>query len=859
MTGQHTIRTPDQRLRVFISSTLGELADERAAVRDAVTALRLAPVMFELGARPHPPRDLYRAYLAQSDVFVGLYWERYGWVAPDMDVSGLEDEYDQCGDLPRLLYVKEPAPGREPRLVRLIARIEAEGLGSYRVFNTAAELGELVREDLATLLSERFLQPPEVHPRASAPVLPRLPAPATSLIGRERDLAQVCALARQDEVRLITLTGPGGIGKTRLALAAAEALKDDYPDGVAFVTLGSVREPRQVLPAVADAVSASMEHTQTALDGLKAHYEGRAALLVLDNLEQVVDAGPDLVSLLAACPGLTVLATSRTVLRLRGEHEYPVPALDLPPPGSCWLDEMAATPAVALFVDRAQAARPEFRLTWENVVAIAEICRRLDGIPLAIELAAARSRLLSPHALLARLSGCLDSLGTGPADLPDRQRTLRATVAWSFNLLSPPAARTLTMLGCFTDGWTLEAAAAVCELDDLDALQILDDLAGHSLIMLSPTADEPRFRMLGTVREFALELLDARPDAEAVRARHAAYFTTFAERADRPLRSGEQAAWVALLHTERGNLRTAITWLLAHGEHATVAHLGRVLWLYWWRKNQLADALPWLEELMAHRHGLDALGRAETLWAFAATAMELGHDELVLSAAEEAAPLIAELDEPYLQASAALVTAMILPLTGDVAGALAAGQQALAMLREADEPFLLGLALTAVGSFHMVVGDLEDARRLQAEAMAFAEQLGDERLWAQAKNQAGLVELLDGDLARTRDLLDAGAAVFLDLEDTEGLCLSLFGYGWLAVTEGDARRAALALGAARAEGDRCGLKMWPTLRDLYDSLLEGTRQQLGEEAFEEAFELGTVLPRSHAMEAARGRAAAAIG
>jgi hypothetical protein len=181
------------------------------------------------------------------------------------------------------------------------------------------------------------------------------------------------------------------------------------------------------------------------------------------------------------------------------------------------------------------------------------------------------------------------------------------------------------------------------------------------------------------------------------------------------------------------------------------------------------------------------------------------------------------------------------------------------MLREADEPFLLGLALTAVGSFHMVVGDLEDARRLQVEAVAFAEQLGDERLWAQAKNQAGLVELLGGHLERTRELLDAGAEVFLDLEDTEGLCLSLFGYGWLAVTEGDARRAALALGAAQAEGDRCGLKMWPTLRDLYDSLLEGTRQQLGEEAFEEAFELGKVLPRSHAMEAARGRDAAAIG
>ena len=331
------IRTPDQRLRVFVSSTLAELADERAAVAGAISALRLTPVLFELGARPHPPRELYRAYLAQSDIFVGLYWQRYGWVGPGMDISGLEDEFRLSHSLPRLLYVKTPAPDREAGLTAMIAELQTEGTDSYRTFRTPRELGRLVRDDLALLLSERFAAATGRADRSASPASdgdrrgPRsLPVASTSLIGREQDIVEVSNLLAKPEVRLVTLTGPGGIGKTRLAIAVGERLDDRYPQGTVFVPLASIAQPELVLPRIAAAVGATIEGVRPPLDVLVEQLAETPTLLVLDNLEQVVAAAPDLDQLLARCPGLEILATSRTVLRLRAEREYPVGPLTVP-------------------------------------------------------------------------------------------------------------------------------------------------------------------------------------------------------------------------------------------------------------------------------------------------------------------------------------------------------------------------------------------------------------------------------------------------------------------------------------------------------------------------------------------------
>ena len=493
--GAAPIRTPDQRLRVFVSSTLAELAPERAAVARAISALRLTPVMFELGARPHPPRELYRAYLAQSDVFVGLYWQRYGWIGPGMDISGLEDELRLSDGMPRLLYLKSPAPEQEPRLAAMIADLQSEGADSYRSFRSTRELGRLVRDDLALLLSERFATPVPSAAPAAAPAAteirpPRrsLPTPSTSLLGREDDIAELSSLLESPDVRLVTLTGPGGIGKTRLAIAVGAAL-DGAGRRTEFVPLASITDPALVLPRVAAAVGAPIEGTRSALDTLIEHFAQTPTLLVLDNLEQVTGAATELDQLLAACPDVTILATSRTVLRLRAEREYPVEALMVPafaerPP----LEELAALPAVRLFVDRARAVRHDFTLDDTNAAAVMEICRRLDGLPLAIELAAARTRVLAPVALLARLEHVLDSLGTGPVDLPERQRTLRATVEWSFGLLDDMERELVEALSVFADGWTIDAATRVVARTEDETLDLLDALAGHSLV--SVVADD---------------------------------------------------------------------------------------------------------------------------------------------------------------------------------------------------------------------------------------------------------------------------------------------------------------------------------------------------------------------------------
>ena len=334
------IRTPDQRVRVFVSSTLQELAAERRAVRDAVTRLRLLPVMFEQGARAHPARQVYRDYLAQCQVFVGVYWQSYGWVAPGEAVSGLEDEYLLSAGLPRLIYLKSPAPHRERRLAEMLTRLESEGGVSYRQFSDAAELGDLVENDLAVLLSERF-QVARSHDLAGHPgatagqeasLAPVLPVPATPLIGREQEAAAVKDLVTEEGVRLITLTGPGGIGKTRLAVAVAQSLEPRFADGVRFADLSSV-------PAtgVGDAIAAALPvNTYGANMGsdVESYLRGRHLLLVLDNFEQAMGAAPLVASLLGAAAGLVVLVTSRTVLRLRGEHEFPVPALAVPEPGA---------------------------------------------------------------------------------------------------------------------------------------------------------------------------------------------------------------------------------------------------------------------------------------------------------------------------------------------------------------------------------------------------------------------------------------------------------------------------------------------------------------------------------------------
>jgi predicted ATPase len=811
------IQTPDQRLRVFVSSTLAELADERAAVARAITSLRLSPVMFELGARPHPPQELYRAYLAQSDIFIGLYWQSYGWIGPGMEISGLEDEFRLSGQRPRLLYLKTPAPDRDPLLTAMIGEIEAQGTDAYRKFRTTRELGRLVRDDLALLLSERFatsarhLVPVTVpEPIIAAPRRRTIPVTSTELFGRQDDIATVADLLEQGGVRLVTLLGPGGIGKTRLAMAVGEEVEHRSSMLVLFVPLASVSSPELVLPRVAAQAGASMEGTRSALDTLIERFAATPILLVLDNLEQVVGVANELDELLAACPGLKILATSRTVLRLRAEREYPVLPLAVPADTTqSSREELALLPAVRLFVDRAQAVRRDFTLTSTNAAAVAEICRRLDGLPLAIELAAARTRLLEPLALLARLQSVLDALGTGPVDLPERQRTLRATVEWSVGLLQEPERQLLATLSVFADGWTVDAATAVCGHGDDQTLDLLDALAGHSLVSLDDSGRTPRFRMLTSVQELAAERLADSTDAPAVHERHARYFATLVEDSDWP--AERQSEWVERLRADEENLRVAIRWLFDH-DIAALPRLFRALWLFWQLSDRMPEGRAWIGELRGSGAPFDLHAQAEVLFTWAVTSVEVGDDDGGLAAIDGIRGLAAGLDDPQLASALQLAIAWTLPILDDFEGALRAASAALSGFREQNEPFVAFAALT-VGMLETTFGRDDLGRQHLTEVVTLGERYGNTWLTSSARTQLAIISVRAGRLDEARALLtEALDSIEEPHVSTITATFLLVAFAEIALAEGDARLAAEALGAVRGLRERAGLLAWPITR-----------------------------------------------
>ena len=853
--GEGLIRTPDQRLRVFVSSTLVELADERRAVSRAISALGLAPVMFESGARPHPPRELYRAYLAQSDVFIGLYWQHYGQVSSGMQVSGLEDEFELSVALPRLLYVKEPAPDRDARLIDLLSRIEQEA--SFRRFRTPTELGRIVRDDLATLLSERFAsgRGPALASRGPR----RLPVPTTSLVGRQEAIEEVASLVDRGDTRLVTLTGPGGVGKTRLAMAVGDRLRDRFESGAVFVSLASVTEPEQVLARIGLALGAEVAGTDSPLEALAAHLGDGGWLLILDNLEQVVGVARDLYELLARCPRVAILATSRTVLRLMTEHEYPVAPLALPPDqGAASIDELASSPSVALFLDRARAVRHDFALTESNAPAVVDICRRLEGLPLAIELAAARIRLLDPPELLWRLEGSLDALGTGAVDMPERQHTLRATVEWSVGLLDDSERSLLEIAAVFVDGWTVEAAAHVASLDEDRALDLTDALAGHSLIDLVVTDHGPRSRMLETIREFVAERLAARSDLIEVQRRHADYYRALAEDADRPMRSFGQSEWVERLLADTANLDAAVRWYLAN-DPEPLPHLFRVLtpfrvvWPNWGVRYELmAEAGSWIDGLLPTADSLDPQAQVELLSSAAVIALEASDDATARAARDRLTPLLDKIEDSYLRAVSELVSSWASYVLNEFDRSLREASGSLEKLRVQDEPLWTAVGLLSVGSLEMAVGHYDDADRHLAEVRDLAERFDNDWLAAASRVRLGLLAIARGSLDDAGVLFDDALGISLAGHNTYNLILCLAGFAQLALAEGDADRAAMLAGAANGLRRRAGLEVFTALTG--EVLLVGQiRQALEADRYDRAFAAGLRLNQQQAVALVRRR------
>ena len=429
-----------------------------------------------------------------------------------------------------------------------------------------------------------------------APPSTSLPTALTSFIGRTKEVEQVEALLA--DARLVTLTGPAGTGKTRLGLHVTERMADTFDHGVDFVSLASVTDPGLVASTIAQALDFEPPGAMSPMERLKRGLQNQDRLLVLDNFEQVAAAASVIAELLRACPRLRVLATSRVPLHVSGEQEVPVPPLDLPDAlEGDDLDAVQAAPAVALFVERARAVDPDFALTSENAPAVAELCQRLDGLPLAIELAAARVKLLAPQALLTRLEGRLDLLTGGPRDHPERHQTLRHAIAWSYDLLDEAHRQLFRRLAVFVGGCTLEAIEAVGRDVPLDRVAALVD---HSLLRREPGPEgEPRFSMLETIRAYGIEQLEQHGDLDTARRAHALYVLDVAEQAAGELTGADQAAWLNRLESEHGNLRVALRWALDQGEDATALRLGAALWRFWLVRGHLIEGRQWLETILA--------------------------------------------------------------------------------------------------------------------------------------------------------------------------------------------------------------------------------------------------------------------
>lgn len=833
------ILTPDQRVRVFVSSTMEELAAERTAVRRAIEDLRLAPVLFELGARPHPPRSLYRSYLSQSHVFLGIYWQRYGWVAPGMDVSGLEDEHLMAGAKPRLIYVKRPAPDREHRLEALLDRIRSSGDASYKSFSDADELERIVADDLALLLSEAFLFDLDAEP----PRRPRLtlPADVSTFVGREDDLDRLRALLARDEVRLVTLTGPGGIGKSRLALRIASELASDFEEGAAFVPLASLTDPELVPAAIAAAIGLRDTGAASVRDALANDLAGRSLLLVVDNLEHLLPAAGLLAELLASSTRLKVLVTSRAALRLRGEHEVPVPPL-------------AAADSLRLFEERAAEASGSLEADAGEAATVAAICERLEHIPLAIELAAARSRVLPPRALLERLDRRLRLLVSGARDLPERQRTLRSTIQWSHDLLTDEEQHLFATLGAFVGGFSLTAVEAThVGRGSADVLELLASLVDKSLLRAEPTAGEPRFRMLEMIGEYALERLDESGEAQEVRDRHAAFYRALSVAVGDEVRGPRQAEWLRRLGGDTGdadNLRAALAWLLRRGRLDEVAQMAWALWVPAWLSGRLDEGAHTANAALAAHGEMSDLSRARLVLVAGLFAMWRGRHADTVPLLREATALGRRLGDEEIVAWATVASAMS-------AGSLEGEERAEELATEAvqlcqglGDPWAETAALNVLGWLYVGQERFEGTDAVFEATLSTALAAGDDHFAAMAEVNLAEHRMHAGDLGAAEALLASSVARYREQRFTYSAAYLLDAAARLALQRGDPARAVRLLGAATHQREAIGVAVWGSQLARRGALVDRLRSTLGEPAFTEASEAGGRLDYADALDEA---------
>lgn len=655
-----------------------------------------------------------------------------------------------------------------------------------------------------------------------------LPTQLTTFVGRDRELAETSTLLQT--TRVMSLTGPGGTGKTRLSLQIAAAAADDYPDGVWFVALDAVRDPALVASTIARTLGITDNVNRTAVDMLADSIGNGRVLLVLDNFEQVVDAGKDVAELLQRCPSVTCLVTTRIALRISGEQEYPVPGLPAPPdttrlseverlnlPGELRefdVNALGQFEAVRLFIARAMAVRPGFTVTNANAPAVAGITARLHGMPLAIELAAARVKLLTPDQILARLDHHLSVLTAGARDLPERQQTLRGAIAWSYDLLDEGARRVLDRLAVFRGGFDLEMAEGVCGPADEIGGNVVDqigELVDQSLVR-PDEGQEARFGLLETIREFAAELLVSSGEAEAIGDRHASAMLALAQRAAPELSGRDQRSWLERLERDHDNMRAALDWSVARPDAALGARLAFALWRFWQQRGYLNEARARFESLVAQGWELEPEVRARFAEAFGGIAYWQSDETTATRLYDEALELWRQIGDKREIANALFNRSyadMIVIMRGSADRShLASGRglldEALALYRDVGDAGGEGNILWALGSFYYFTADAATAESWYRRSLELHRQAGNRTMEAWSLHMLGLAQLGQRQFDVAGDTARHALSHFYEAGDVSGMILVLDDLAIVAVGTGDSERGGRLWGAARHLQDTTG-------------------------------------------------------
>ncbi|HKP51144.1 MAG TPA: NB-ARC domain-containing protein [Chloroflexia bacterium] len=818
-----------------------------------------------------------------------------------------------------------------------IARLLSTGYGGQTLLTQAAY--ELVCDSLPQGVSLldlgqhrlKDLQRPEHVYQLVSPHLPadfppiktlstrpnNLPPQPTEFIGREKEVEEASQLLGRPQVRLVTFTGPGGTGKTRLSLQVGGTFLERLQDGVFFVPLTTISDHTLVPTACAEALGMPESTGRPPVDALRDYLRQKELLLVLDNFEQVMGATTMISDLLPAAPQLKVLVTSREVLHIYGEKEFPVSPLRMPDPRRLPpLRELAGYESVRLFVERATSVKPGFELTEENAAAIAELCHRLDGLPLAIELAAARIKLLSPQAILSRLESRLKLLTSGSRDLPARQQTLRGAIDWSYDLLSPDERILFRRLAVFKGSCTLEAAEAVCQMrsaefgvrngkdeeashiphsalrtpHSIDVLDGLASLVDKSLLRQSETDDgDPRFGMLETIREYALERLEEAGEVNAICAAHADYYMQLAEQAERYIHTSKQQSALDSIEVEHENIRAAIEWSITSEESKeTGLRIGIALCRFWHIRGHMGEGRRWMEALLSRTEGRTKL-RANALHATGYMTFLLGDLPVARRFLEESVSIAQEIGDDITLAYPLFMLGAVTGFGGDPAEGSALAARGIALFRKAGDrggPGL-NLGLLVAGVLAFTQGDYAATGVILGESRAVSKELGDKYTLAQASTYLGDVARMECDYPRARLLYEEALAIFnaqrgrgdipallhnlgyvavaerdysraralfresmalqQEIANKQGISECLTGFAAIAGAEGNPQRAARLFGASETLRLSIGVYMWPAERIEWDRNMSVAKAQLDEIAWQEAWDAGCAMTMEEAI------------